>query len=233
MAEIFPAIDIMDGKAVRLTKGEKQSVKVYGDAVEFAKYFEECGARWLHIVDLDGAFYGSPKNLATISNLVSNTSLNIQVGGGIRDEDTIYKYLDIGISRVILGSVLVDNTEWVINMADKYPLAVSIDTKNGKIATHGWVNVSSIDSIDFVKKLRDSDIKAIICTDINQDGLLSGMNLDFTQEIARHSNIFTIASGGFSGLHDIERLQEYPQIGGVIVGKAFYEGKVDFKNIKF
>ncbi len=233
MIEIFPAIDLMNGKAVRLVKGQKQSAKIYGEAIDFAKHFQDCGAKWIHIVDLDGAFEGNPKNIHIIENIANNTSLKIQVGGGIRTEDTIKNYLKIGINRIILGSIVIKQLDFVINMANKYPLAVSIDAKDGKIATNGWAEVSNIDSIEFVKKLQDSNLEAIICTDINQDGLLSGMNLDFIQEIAKQSKIFTIASGGFSSIQDIEKLKKYPQIGGVIIGKAFYEGKVDLKNIKF
>lgn len=233
MAILFPAIDLLNGKAVRLTKGEKSSVKEYGNALDFAKYFEDCGATWLHMVDLDGAFEGSPKNLSVIEHIATSTNLHIQVGGGIRDEETIKKYMNVGIQRAILGSVALQNPEWAILMAEKYPIALSIDSKDGKIATHGWVNVSDIKASEFVANLKCSNVQAIVCTDIQQDGMLSGINFALTEEIAEISGIFTIASGGFSGQRDLDMLHNYPKIGGVIIGKAFYEGKLDFKSIKF
>lgn len=233
MAILFPAIDLLGGKAVRLTKGEKKSAKEYGNALDFAKYFEDCGAKWLHIVDLDGAFEGSPKNLSVIENIASTTKLQIQVGGGIRTEDTIKNYLNAGVCRTILGSIALQNLNWTILMAEKYPIALSIDSKDGNIATHGWVNVSEIKAIDFAAKLKGSSVQAIVCTDIQQDGMLSGINFALTEEIAEISGIFTIASGGFSGQKDLDMLHNYPKVGGVIIGKAFYEGKLDFKNVKF
>ncbi len=233
MAVLFPAIDLLNTKAVRLTKGEKQSAKEYGCAFEFAKYFEECGATWLHIVDLDGAFEGSPKNLRIIEDIVKKTKLQIQVGGGIRTEETIQSYIDIGVSRVILGSAALYNTEWAIIMAEKYPIAISIDANNGQIATHGWANISQMKANEFASQLKGTCVQAIICTDIQQDGMLSGINFAFTEEIAESSGIFTIASGGFSGQQDLDKLHNYPKISGIIIGKAFYEGKVDLKNIKF
>ncbi len=233
MAILFPAIDLLGGKAVRLTKGEKKSAKEYGNALDFAKYFEDCGAKWLHVVDLDGAFEGSPKNLGVIENIATKTNLQIQVGGGIRHEDTIKNYINVGVYRTILGSIALRNLDWTILMAEKYPIALSIDSKDGNVATHGWVNVSEIKAIEFAAKLKGSSVQAIVCTDIQQDGMLSGINFALTEEIAEVSGIFTIASGGFSGQKDLDMLHNYPKIDGVIIGKAFYEGKLDFKNIKF
>lgn len=233
MAILFPAIDLLNGKAVRLTKGAKHSAKEYGCVLEFAKYFEDCGAKWLHIVDLDGAFEGSPRNLQLIENIAKKTQLQIQVGGGIRNQDTIQHYIDVGVCRVILGSAAIQNTEWAIDMAKKYPIAISIDSKNGQIATHGWLNISHMSAIEFASIFKESCVQALICTDIQQDGMLTGINFDFTEKIAESSGIFTIASGGFSGQEDLDRLHNYPKVGGIIIGKAFYEGKVDFKNIKF
>lgn len=233
MAILFPAIDLLNAKAVRLTKGAKQSAKEYGYALDFARYFEECGAKWLHIVDLDGAFEGSPRNLGIIEEIINATSLQIQVGGGIRTEEIIQRYINIGAHRVILGSAALQNVEWAISMAKKYPIALGIDAKNGLVATHGWNNMSSIDAKDFATRFQNTSVQAIICTDIQQDGMLSGINFAFTEDIAKASGIFTIASGGFSGEQDLELLQYYPNIGGIIIGKAFYEGKVNFKSIKF
>lgn len=233
MAILFPAIDLLNGKAVRLTKGAKQSAKEYGCALEFAKYFEDCGAEWLHVVDLDGAFEGSPRNIQTIENIAKTTRLKIQVGGGIRNQESIEHYINVGVYRVILGSAAMQNMEWAINMAKQYPIAISIDAKNGQVATHGWINVSEMKASEFASMLNGSCIQALICTDIQQDGMLTGINFAFTEEIAKSSEIFTIASGGFSGQQDLDKLHNYPKIGGVIIGKAFYERKIDFKNIRF
>lgn len=233
MAILFPAIDLLNKKAVRLTKGEKKSVKEYGNALDFAKYFEDCGVKWLHVVDLDGAFDGSPKNLKIIEDIAISTKLKIQVGGGIRNEEAIKQYINVGVYRTILGSAALQNLEWAILMANKYPIAISIDSKNGNIATHGWVNTSDIKANDFVSNLKGSKVQAIICTDIKQDGMLSGINFALTEEISNISGICTIASGGFSGQKDLDMLHNYPKIGGIIIGKAFYEGKIDFKDIKF
>ena len=231
--EIFPAIDLLDSQAVRLTKGKKETAKIYGNALDFAKFFQDCGAKWLHIVDLDGAFEGSPKNLDTIESIATQTQLNIQVGGGIRTEETIQRYRQAGINRIILGSIALQNSEWSKEMATKYPIAISIDSKDGKVVTHGWIQENEIYAIDFAANFCHTRVEAIICTDISQDGLLSGMNLKLAQEIAICSQIFTIASGGFSNILDLEKIREYPKISGVIIGKAFYENKIDFKNIKF
>ncbi|MWV61989.1 1-(5-phosphoribosyl)-5-[(5-phosphoribosylamino)methylideneamino]imidazole-4-carboxamide isomerase [Helicobacter saguini] len=231
--EKFLAIDLLDSKAVRLTKGEKESAKVYGDALDFAKYFESCGAKWLHIVDLNGAFDGSPKNLDTIESIRNVTKLHVQVGGGIRDENTIKKYINIGVNRVILGSIAIKNPQFCKEMAKIYPLAISIDSKDGKVATHGWVNVSEIAADSFAESFKDSEIEAIICTDINKDGLLGGINWELTQEIATKSNKFTIASGGFNGLSDLQKGEKYSKIGGVIIGRAFYENAIDLKKVNF
>lgn len=231
--DIFPAIDLLDSKAVRLTKGKKDSAKVYGAALDFAKFFEDCGARWIHIVDLDGAFNGSPRNLEVIESIANHTTLHIQVGGGIRDEDSIKRYLAIGVHRVILGSVALQNPQWSKDMSLKYPIAISIDSIDGMVATHGWVNVSSMEAVDFAKSFRGTDVRAIICTDISRDGLLSGMNFDLAGQIRESSGIYTIVSGGFSGIDDINNARLRNDIDAIIIGKAFYEGKIDFKTIRF
>lgn len=231
--EKFLAIDLLDSKAVRLSKGEKSSAKVYGDAIEFAKYFESCGVKWLHIVDLDGAFDGSPKNLNTIESIRNVTNLQVQVGGGIRDESAIKRYINIGVNRVILGSIAIKNPQLCIDLAAKYPLAISIDSKDGKVATHGWVDISKISATKFAESFKNSNIEAIICTDINKDGLLEGINWSLAEEIAKKSGKFIIASGGFSGIADLQKGQEYRDIGGVIIGRAFYENAIDLKKINF
>lgn len=228
--QIIPAIDLKGGKAVRLVKGEMQNCKVYGEPLEFAREFEKMGAQWLHIVDLDGAFAGSPKNLAQIQKIRESCHLKIQLGGGIRDEKTIKKYMDLGINRVILGSVALQNPDFAISMAEIYPIAIGIDARNGKVSVNGWAQDSAISAVDFAKKFRGSKVEAIICTDILRDGMLEGINIDFSAQIAQASGIPTIASGGFESEREIAHLAQCG-VGGVIVGKAFYEGKVDLAKI--
>lgn len=228
--QIIPAIDLKDGKAVRLVKGEMQNCKVYGEPLDFAKKFEEMGAEWLHIVDLDGAFLGSPANLAQIQKIRENCHLKIELGGGIRDEKTIAKYIDLGINRVILGSVALKNIDFAIKMAEKYPLVIGIDARNGRVSTDGWAKDSEIKATDFALNFKNSAVEAIICTDILRDGMLEGVNVDFSAEIAVASGIPTIASGGFLSEYEIARLAK-SGVSGVIVGKAYYERKVDLEKI--
>lgn len=228
--QIIPAIDLKDGKAVRLVKGEMQNCKVYGEPLDFAKKFEEMGAEWLHIVDLDGAFAGSPTNLAQIQKIRENCRLKIELGGGIRDEKTIAKYIDLGINRVILGSVALKNIDFALKMAEKYPLVIGIDARNGRVSTDGWAKDSDIKATDFALNFKNSTVEAIICTDILRDGMLEGVNVDFSAEIAVASGIPTIASGGFLSEDEIARLAK-SGVSGVIVGKAYYEGKVDLEKI--
>ncbi|WP_024788268.1 MULTISPECIES: 1-(5-phosphoribosyl)-5-[(5-phosphoribosylamino)methylideneamino]imidazole-4-carboxamide isomerase [unclassified Lebetimonas] len=228
---IFPAIDLKDGKAVRLTKGEMNSAKIYSEnPLNFAKQFEDMGAKWLHMVDLNGAFKGSPQNIKAIEEIRKNTSLKIQLGGGIRDEDTIKKYLDLGINRLILGSVAAKNPEMVIELAEKYPIAVGIDAKDGYVAVSGWGKKENIKAEELAKKFEKSQIECIIATDISKDGTLKGLNLDFVLNIQNASKKKVIASGGVASEEDIIKAKE-KNIYGVIVGKAFYEGKIDLKKL--
>ena len=229
--EIFPAIDLKDGKAVRLTKGLMESAKVYSDEPwELAKRFEEMGAKWLHIVDLNGAFAGEPKNIAQIEKIRKNTKLKIQLGGGIRDEDTIKKYLDLGIDRLILGSIAARDPQKVIDLADKYPIAVGIDAKDGYVAVDGWGKSEGIKAAELAKMYENSQIDCIIATDISKDGTLSGLNIDFILEIQNASKKPVIASGGVASEDDIKTVKENG-IYGVIIGKAFYEGRIDLEKI--
>lgn len=228
---IFPAIDLKDGKAVRLTKGLMESAKVYSDEPwELAKRFEDMGAEWLHIVDLNGAFAGEPKNLEQIEKIRKNTNLKIQLGGGIRDEETIKKYLDLGINRLILGSIAARNPQKVIELAKKYPVAVGIDAKDGFVAVDGWGKSEGIKAVELAEKFKNSGIECIIATDISKDGTLSGLNIDFILDIMKASEKPVIASGGVASEDDIRKVKENG-IYGVIVGKAFYEGKVNLEEV--
>lgn len=227
---IFPAIDLKDGKAVRLSQGLMNSAKIYSNKpYELAKTFEKEGSKWLHIVDLDGAFAGEPKNLEAIKKIVDSSNLNIQIGGGIRDEKTIISYLKLGVKRVILGSIAVQNINFAKNMAKTYPIVIGIDVRDGKVAIQGWKEKSILDALDFAKQFRNSNIEAIICTDISKDGMLLGVNIDLTQQIALASNIKTIASGGVKNIEDIVKCNQNKNIYGAIVGKAFYENKLSVK----
>jgi phosphoribosylformimino-5-aminoimidazole carboxamide ribotide isomerase len=225
---LYPAIDLKDGKAVRLTKGLMESAKIYSDEPwMLVKKFEEMGATWVHLVDLNGAFAGEPKNLEQIIKIRENCNVKLELGGGIRDEETIKKMLEIGIDRVILGSIAVKNAEFVKEMAKKYPIAVGIDAIDGFVAVEGWGEVSSMRATDLAKEFANAGVEAIICTDVSKDGTLSGVNVEFTVEIAKASGVSTIASGGVRDERDIEALMATKSVEGVIIGKAYYEGTLD------
>ncbi|MDL0104532.1 1-(5-phosphoribosyl)-5-[(5-phosphoribosylamino)methylideneamino]imidazole-4-carboxamide isomerase [Campylobacter vicugnae] len=230
--EKYMAIDLKEGKAVRLSKGLMDSAKIYSNEPwELAKRFSDAGAKWLHIVDLDGAFAGDAVNLKTIEKIVNATNLNIQIGGGVRNEERIKSYLNSGVSRLILGSVALKNPEFVKEMAKKYRIVVGIDAKDGFVAVEGWAEVSQIKATDLAKLYADAGVEAIIATDISKDGMLCGLNLEFTSSIAQASGIDTIASGGVASLADLEVASKTKGISGVIIGKAYYEGKIELSDI--
>lgn len=229
MIDIYPAIDLKDGKAVRLYKGDMQSAKVYGEALTFAQEIEAMGAQWLHIVDLNGAFAGEPRNMEVIKQIRTHTSLKIELGGGIRTQEHIMRYYDLGVDRIILGSVALQDPAFALNMAETYKIAIGIDARNGRVATQGWAKEENIEASEFAAHFKGSKVEAIICTDINRDGALSGINVAFTQSIAQASGLYTIASGGFADAKELELLSANPYIHGVIIGKAFYEHKIDLQ----
>jgi len=228
--EIFPAIDLKQGCAVRLSKGEMQSAKIYSkDPCELAKKFEDIGAKWLHLVDLDGAFAGEAVNFKAIERIVKSTRLRVEVGGGIRDEARIKEYLNLGVDRFILGSAALKNRDFVKKMAKLYRIVVGIDAKDGLVATEGWAELSRVKATDLARDYADAGVCAIICTDISRDGMLSGVNVEFSRSIAKACGIDTIASGGVKDMNDIIALKNAELIAGVIVGKAYYEGTLDLK----
>jgi phosphoribosylformimino-5-aminoimidazole carboxamide ribotide isomerase len=230
--DILPAIDLKDGKAVRLTKGLMESAKIYSDEPwQLVKTFEEMGSKWTHLVDLNGAFAGEPKNLEQIRQIRANCTMKLELGGGIRDEATIVRYLELGIDRLILGSIAVKDPEFVKQMAKKYPIAVGIDAIDGYVAVEGWAQTSQMRATDLARAFADAGVEAIICTDVGRDGTLSGVNVEFTQSIAEASGIATIASGGVRDESDIEKLENAGNVAGVIIGKAFYEGTIDLKHV--
>ena len=224
---ILPAIDLKDGQAVRLSKGLMDSAKIYSDEPwQVAKHFEELGSEWVHLVDLNGAFAGEPKNLEQIKKIRENCNLKLELGGGIRDEETIQMYLDLGIDRLILGSIAVKDPDFVKAMAAKYPIVVGIDAIDGMVAVEGWAETSDMAATDLAKEFADAGVEAIICTDVGRDGMMTGINIDFTKTIQEASGLETIASGGLRDMRDIEALLQ-AGIDGTIVGKAFYEGTLD------
>ncbi len=231
--QIWPAIDLLGGKAVRLTKGDYEQVKVYFEnPAQILSYFEKAGAQRLHLVDLDGARDGKMSNYDTIRRLVLDSQLQIEVGGGIRTEERIKAYLDLGVSRVILGTAAAENFPFLQAMVEKYQgkIVVGVDAKDGKVALHGWKNVTEITALEFCKKLEAIGVAAIIYTDISKDGGLKGTNLPLYQTLTRELSIPIVASGGITYLEEIQQLKEMG-LTGAIVGKALYEGKLDLKEV--
>ncbi len=227
---LFPAIDLKDGKAVRLSKGLMESAKIYNESpVAQVKIFEEMGAEWVHLVDLNGAFAGEPVNHEEIKKIRASTNVKLELGGGIRDEATIKTYLDLGIDRVILGSIAVKDPQFVKDMAAKYRVVVGIDAIDGYVAVEGWGEVSSMKATDLAKEFAAAGVEAIICTDVGRDGMLTGVNIDFTLDIARASGVPTIASGGLKERSEIDTLAATGEVEGIIVGKAYYEGTLDLE----
>lgn len=228
---IFPAIDLYEKKAVRLLKGDYAKMTVYSEnPVEIAKDFENSGARFLHIVDLEGAKTGDTPNIETIKNIVKNTNLFTEVGGGIRSVDTVEKYLNIGVNRVILGTAAVTDENFLRTAANKYneKIAVGVDIKDGFAAIKGWTSVSEFTCFEFCEKMCKIGVKTIICTDISKDGAMQGTNVELYKELSEKFDIDIIASGGVSSIDDIKKLKNLG-IYGAIIGKAYYTGAISIK----
>lgn len=229
--ELFPAIDLIGGCAVRLVKGDYAQKTVYSDnPAEVAKSFAAAGAKYLHVVDLEGAKDGGTPNLETIRNIVEKGGLLVEVGGGIRSEEVIKKYLDAGVFRVILGTAAVQNPTFLEEMVQKYgeKIAVGVDIKDGMVAIKGWTEVSAESCFDFCEKLQKIGVKTIICTDISKDGLLSGTNLELYKELSEKFSVDIVASGGVTTLDDVKKLANMGMY-GAILGKALYTGNIDLK----
>ena len=225
---IIPALDLIGGKAVRLKKGDYNEVTVYNDdPAEVAKSFEKSGASFMHIVDLDGAKDGSTANFDTIRRVVANTSLFVEVGGGIRSMDTVRKYMDIGVQRVIIGTAAVKDPEFLAEAVAAYPenIAVGIDVKDGVVAIKGWTELSEFSCFDFCERMQSVGVKTVICTDISKDGMMSGTNLKLYAELQKRFGMDFIASGGVSSLDDVRQLTRM-NIYGAIIGKALYTGAI-------
>lgn len=230
---IFPAVDIKDGKCVRLKRGRADEQTVFSpDPVAAAKHWENQGAGWLHLVDLDGAFAGKPVNLPLIRRLCAELEIPVQMGGGIRDMDTAAAYLDAGIARLIIGTLALEEPEAFTNMAKAFPgcIGVSLDTEGGRLKTRGWVDDAGLTIDEVLPKLHAQGAAFIIHTDIDRDGMQSGVNLPLLTDLAQKSPIPVIAAGGVSTLADIQQL--YPlsltaNLEGAITGRAIYEGTLN------
>ena len=231
---VIPAIDLKGGECVRLLQGRMEDATVYSsDPAGTARGFEALGAELLHVVDLDGAFAGEPRNLAPIKEILSAVSMPIEVGGGIRDMARIELLLGLGVHRVVLGTAALEVPGLVVEACKRFPgrIVAGIDAKDGKVAVRGWGDVSDVDALDLAKKMEDAAVRAIIYTDISRDGMMTGHNVAATERMARHVKVPIIASGGVRDLNDIRALMGIEQQGveGVITGKAVYTGTLDLK----
>lgn len=227
---IYPAIDMRGGKCVRLLQGDYNQETVYGESpFAMAQSFAESGANWIHMVDLDGAKDGKRVNDQFVIEAAQNLTAKVQIGGGIRTEQDIAHYLDQGVERVIIGSIAVSNPEFAIEMVKKYGshIAIGIDAKDGYVATHGWLETSTVKAVELGKRFADAGAETFIFTDIATDGMLSGPNLEAIELMAKETGKQVIASGGVSALADLTALKQLSSVGvsGAIVGKALYEGR--------
>ena len=229
---IYPAIDLKDGQCVRLVQGRVENKTVYSDApATVARSFQEQGASFLHIVDLDGAFQGSPHNLKAIEAIAAAIDISFQVGGGLRQLSDVEKLLALGASRVIIGTRAVSHPDFIANLLDKFGperIVLGLDAKEGMVAVEGWVSTSSVTAIDFALQMKALGIQTAIYTDVSRDGLLQGPNLAAIKEMACSTGLDIIASGGVSSLDNIRALKELENDGvsGAIIGKALYDGKI-------
>ena len=229
--EVIPAIDLLDGRCVRLYQGDYEQSQVFNEnPLEVALQFQNQGATRLHVVDLDGAKEGNSVNLDTIAEIVKNLTIPVQVGGGLRNKESIERLFNLGVERAIVGTVAVENPELVKQLCEEFPqkIAIGIDARDGKVATKGWLETSTVEATDLAQQISDK-AAAIIYTDISRDGTLVGPNMEALREVAEISPVPVIASGGISSLTDLLGLLSVESLGvnGVIVGKAIYTGAVD------
>ncbi len=229
---LFPAIDLKDGNCVRLFKGDMDQATVYNpDPADQARAFEKAGFKWLHLVDLNGAIQGKPVNDKAVAAILTAITLPVQLGGGIRDIETIDRWLDAGVRRVILGTVALNDPDLVKTACRKYPgrIVVGIDAREGYVAVEGWAKTSRVRSLDLALRFEDSGAAAIVYTDIDRDGVMTGVNLEATVDLAFALTTPVIASGGVSALSDLEEIkqQEGAGIEGVICGRALYDGRIN------
>ena len=232
---IIPAIDIIDGKCVRLSKGDYETKKIYNEnPVEVAKEFEDFGIQYLHLVDLDGAKAKKIINQKVIENIAKNTNLIVDFGGGIRSEEDLQKVFDSGAKKVTLGSIAVVNPELCLAWLEKFgaeKLILGADCLDKKIKTSGWLENSETDVVDFIKEYQKKGFNEVVCTDISKDGMLQGPSTALYQEIIENSSIELIASGGISNIEDVQKMKEIG-CAGTIIGKAIYEGRISLEDLR-
>lgn len=229
---ILPAIDLYEKKAVRLYKGDYAKMTVYSeDPAKLAQEFREAGAEWLHMVDLEGARCGGTPNFDIAAKIIRTSGLTVELGGGIRDEETVLRYLDAGVSRVILGTAAAVNIHFVEDMVAKFgsAIAVGVDLRDGMVAVKGWTETTGLSGADYCKSLEEIGVKIVICTDIARDGAMAGANRALYRELMEQSRMRFIASGGVSSLEDIRALKELG-LYGAIVGKAYYTGQIKIQD---
>ena len=224
--KLLPAIDIKDKKAVRLLQGDFNRQKIYHDnPLEIAQKYQAAGGKWLHLVDLDAALDGISKNVSIAQEIISKTDLKIQLGGGIRTAQTVKKWIDAGVDRVIIGSAAVENLDFIAELVKEYgkKICIGVDARNSKVATHGWLTDSGVDSFQFCQQLEKIGVQTVVYTDIAKDGMMQGPNFEAYIKLTKETNLKIIASGGVSSLKDLERLSKIG-LYGVILGKSLYEG---------
>ena len=230
---LIPAIDLKDGKCVRLRQGEMSQVTRYSDdPVGMAEHWQNLGAPYLHIVDLDGAVEGIPKHLSLIEAIAKRLTIPVQVGGGIRNVATVQSYRSSGVDRVVVGTAALNDAKFLADISHQFPqkILVGIDVKQGLVAVHGWTTVSTLTPQQVFDSMKDLPLGGIVFTDISRDGMLNGPNISALQEAAKASPVPIIASGGVTALEDIRAIQEISEnVSGVIIGKALYEGALDLK----
>ncbi len=229
---IFPAIDLKSGEVVRLAEGDMDRATVYGDnPAEQAGLFAASGAEHLHVVDLDGAFAGSPQNAAAVEAIVASFPGHVQLGGGIRNRETVARWFELGVARLVIGTAALKDPQFVKDMAKDYQggIVVAVDARDGFVATEGWADVSQVSVTDLSRRFEDAGVASLLFTDVGRDGLLAGCNIEATVDLARSVDIPVIASGGVKGLDDIHMLAQFKQDGieGVITGRALYDGRLD------
>lgn len=229
---LFPAIDLKGGKCVRLYKGDMAQATVFNDSPgDQAAQFVKAGARWIHVVDLDGAFAGKSVNADAVRAILKNANVPVQLGGGIRDDAAIAAWLDAGVTRVILGTIALKDPDFVKRACKTFPgkIVVGIDARGGHVAVQGWAETSDMKAVDLARKFEDSGVAAIVYTDIDRDGAMQGPNVDATVAMAKAVSIPVIASGGVSSLDDLATLKRHAKdgIAGVISGRALYDGRID------
>lgn len=229
---IFPAIDLKGGQVVRLAEGDMDRATIYGDdPAAQAEAFAQAGAEWLHVVDLDGAFAGESVNGAAVASILERFGGKVQLGGGIRNRESIERWLDLGVQRVVIGTAALENAELVREAARDNPgrIVVAVDARDGLVATRGWADVSDVAVADLARRFEDVGVAALLFTDVGRDGLLKGCNVEATVALAREVAIPVIASGGVAGITDIQELAGHVLDGveGVITGRALYDGRLD------